>query len=64
MKKPILSTPQERSGFEKGYKLGYREGMRKVSLLINLILNSTEEFEQSILQNSEEAQKLMELLTE
>ena len=64
MKKPILSTPQERSGFEKGYKFGYREGMKKVSMMINLIINSTDEFEQSILQNSEEAHALMELLTE
>ena len=64
MKKPILTTPQERAGFEKGYTYGYREGMKKVSMLINLILNSTDEFEQIILQNSEEAKELMELFTE
>ena len=63
MKQPKLSTPQERQVFHQGYTYGYREGMQKVSMLIQLILNSTEDFEQSILQNSKEASELRKIMT-
>ena len=63
MKQPNLATPQERKAFHQGYTYGYREGMQKVSMLIQLILNSTEDFEQSILQNSKEAVELRKLMT-
>lgn len=55
MKQPKLTTQQEKQAFHQGYAYGYREGMQKVSMMIQLILNSTEDFEKNILQNSEEA---------
>lgn len=64
MKQPKFLTPQERQAFNQGYTYGYKEGMKKVSMMIQLILNSTEDFEKNILQNSEEMETLRELLTE
>ena len=63
MKKPNLATYQEREAYNQGYKAGYREGMLKVSMLIKLILNNTEDFEESILQNSKEAVELRRIIT-
>lgn len=63
MKQPNLTTPQERKAFNQGYHYGYREGMQKVSMLIQLILNSTEDFEENILQNSKEASELRKIIT-
>lgn len=63
MKQPKFTTPQERNAFHQGYTYGYREGMQKVSMLIQLILNSTEDFEKNILQNSEEANELRKIMT-
>jgi len=63
MKQHNLSTPQEREAFNQGYTHGYREGMQKVSMLIQLILNSTEDFEKNILQNSVEANELRRIMT-
>ena len=63
MKQPKFSTPQERQAFNQGYTYGYKEGMKKVSMLIQLILNSTEDFENNILQNCEEANELIKIIT-
>lgn len=63
MKKLTFGTPQEREAFRAGCEFGKREGMKKAAMLIQLAATSTEDFEESILQNSKEAKALREILT-
>jgi Uncharacterized protein conserved in bacteria len=59
---PKFDNPSERQGYRKGFKAGYNEGMKKVALLIQLLASNSEDFEESIIQNSREAIALRKLM--
>lgn len=64
LKKPIFGSPQEREAFRVGYEMGKHEGMKKASLIIQLVASDSNEFKESILQNSKEAIELRKIFTE
>lgn len=64
LRKLIFGSPQEREAFRNGYGRGKREGLKKASLLIQLVASNSEDFEESILQNSKEAVELRKIFTE
>ena len=63
MKHPKFMTAEERRGYDAGYKAGYTEGMRKASMLIQLVACNTEQFTESIIQNSSEVVELRKIMT-
>lgn len=63
LKNPRFMTTQEREAFRAGYERGKSEGLKKASLLIQLVASNVEDFEESILQNSKEANELRKLMT-
>ena len=63
MKEPRFTGPEERRGYSRGFKDGYSEGLKKAVLLIQLVASNVEDFEESILQNSKEANELRKLMT-
>ena len=60
----MYMTPNERRAYCAGYEHGMKEGIQKAILMLQLMSKDTKAFEESILQNSEDAKKLRELLTE
>lgn len=56
-------TPQEREAYRIGYECGRQEGLKKASLLIQLVASDSNEFKESILQNSKEAVELRKIFT-
>lgn len=63
MREPKFTGPDERRGYSRGYKAGYAEGLKKASMLIQLVASNSDDFEESILQNSKEAIELRKLMT-
>lgn len=63
MNEPKFTGPDERRGYSRGYKAGYAEGLKKAVLLIQLVASNSEDFEESIFQNSKEAIELRKLMT-
>ena len=61
---PRYMTPQEREAYRIGYERGRQEGLRKASLLIQLVASDSNEFKESILQNSKEAVELRKVFAE
>lgn len=57
------TTPQEREAYRIGYERGRQEGLKKASLLIRLVASGSNEFKESILQNSKEAIELRKIFT-
>lgn len=64
MTTPRYITPQEREAYRIGYERGRQEGLKKASLLIQLVASDSNEFKESILQNSKEAVELRKIFTE
>lgn len=60
---PRYMTPQEREAYRVGYERGRQEGLKKASLLIQLVASNSNEFKESILQNSKEAVEMIRILT-
>lgn len=60
---PRYMTPQEREAYRIGYERGRQERLKKASLLIQLVASDSNEFKESILQNSKEAVELRRILT-
>lgn len=60
---PRYMTPQEREAYRIRYERGRQEGLKKASLLIQLVASDSNEFKESILQNSKEAVELRRILT-
>lgn len=58
------TTPQEREAYRIGYERGRQEGLKKASLLIQLAASDSNEFKESILQNSKEAIELRKIFAE
>ncbi len=58
-----FSNQSEKEGYKKGFKAGYNEGLRKAVLLLQLLASNSEDFEESILQNSKDAIELRKLMT-
>ena len=56
-------TPQEREAYRTGYERGRQEGLKKASLLIQLVASDSNNFKESILQNSKEAVELRKIFT-
>ena len=56
-------TPQEREAYRIGYECGRQEGLKKASLLIQLVASDSNDFKESILQNSKEAVEMIRILT-
>lgn len=52
---PRYMTPQEREAYRTGYERGRQEELKKASLLIQLVASDSNDFKESILQNSKEA---------
>lgn len=63
LNEPRFTGPEERRGYSRGFKDGYSEGLKKAVLLIQLVASNVEDFEESILQNSKEANELRKLMT-
>lgn len=57
------TTPQEREAYRIGYERGRQEGLKKASLPIRLVASDSNEFKESILQNSKEAIELRKIFT-
>lgn len=64
MTAPRYMTTQEREAYRIGYERGRQEGLKKASLLIQLVAFDSNEFKESILQNSKEAIELRKIFTE
>lgn len=64
MTTPRYMTQQEREAYRIGYERGRQEGLKKASLLIQLVASDSNEFKESILQNSKEAVELRKIFTE
>lgn len=64
MSKTRFMTPQEREAYRIGYERGRQEGLKKASLLIQLAASDSNEFKESILQNSKEAIELRKIFAE
>lgn len=64
MTTPRYMTQQEREVYRIGYERGRQEGLKKASLLIQLVASDSNEFKESILQNSKEAVELRKIFTE
>ena len=60
---PRYTTPQEREAYRTGYERGRQEGLKKASLLIQLVASDSNDFKESILQNSKEAVELRKIFT-
>lgn len=63
MNKSEFMTQQEREAYRIGYERGRQEGFKKASLLIQLVASDSNEFKESILQNSKEAIELRKIFT-
>lgn len=63
MKNPRFVTTQEREAYRIGYERGRQEGLKKASLLIQLVASNSDDFEESILQNSKEAIELRKFMS-
>lgn len=63
MREPRFTGPDERRGYNRGFKAGYVDGLKKASMLIQLVAYNSDDFEESILQNSKEAIELRKLMT-
>lgn len=64
MNKSEFMTQQEREAYRIGYERGKQEGLKKASLLIQLVASDSNDFKESILQNSKEAVELRKIFTE
>lgn len=64
MNQPKGNTPIERAAYKAGYEHGVQEGIQKAILMLQLMSGDTKSFKDSILQNSQDAKKLRELLIE
>lgn len=64
MNKSEFMTQQEREAYRIGYERGKQEGLKKASLLIQLVALDSNDFKESILQNSEEAVELRKFYRE
>ena len=64
MNKSEFMTQQEREAYRIGYERGKQEGLKKASLLIQLVALDSNDFKESILQNSKEAVELRKIFTE
>ncbi len=64
MNKSEFMTQQEREAYRIGYERGKQEGLKKASLLIQLVALDSNDFKESILQNSKEAVKLRKIFIE
>ncbi len=64
MNKSEFMTQQEREAYRIGYERGKQEGLKKASLLIQLVALDSNDFKESILQNSEEAVELRKIFIE
>lgn len=63
MNKSEFMTQQEREAYRIGYERGKQEGLKKASLLIQLVALDSNDFKESILQNSKEAVELRKIFT-
>lgn len=61
MNKSEFMTQQEREAYRIGYERGKQEGLKKASLLIQLVALDSNDFKESILQNSKEAVELRKI---
>lgn len=64
MNKSEFMTQQEREAYRIGYERGKQEGLKKASLLIQLVALDSNDFKESILQNSKEAVELRKIFME
>ena len=64
MNKTEFMTQQEREAYRIGYERGKQEGLKKASLLIQLVALDSNDFKESILQNSKEAVELRKIFIE
>lgn len=64
MNKSEFMTQQEREAYRIGYERGKQEGLKKASLLIQLVALDSNDFKESILQNSKEAVELKKIFIE
>ena len=64
MNKSEFMTQQEREAYRIGYERGKQEGLKKASLLIQLVALDSNDFKESILQNSKEAGELRKIFIE
>ena len=64
MNKSEFMTQQEREAYRIGYEHGKQEGLKKASLLIQLVALDSNDFKESILQNSKEAVELRKIFIE
>lgn len=64
MNKSRFMTQQEREAYRIGYERGKQEGLKKASLLIQLVALDSNDFKESILQNSKEAVELRKIFIE
>ena len=64
MNKSEFMTQQEREADRIGYERGKQEGLKKASLLIQLVALDSNDFKESILQNSKEAVELRKIFIE
>ena len=64
MNKSEFMTQQEREAYRIGYERGKQEGLKKASLLIQLVALDSNDFKESILQNSKEAVELIKIFIE
>lgn len=64
MNKSRFMKPQEREAYCIGYERGRQEGLNKASLLIQLVASDSNDFKESILQNSKEAVEFIKIFTE
>lgn len=60
----FCTTPMERKAFQEGFQQGQKEGLRKAGLMIQLMASDTDEFNESLIQNSKEAVQLRRLMTD
>lgn len=58
------SEQQQREAYRIGYERGKQEGLKKASLLIQLVALDSNDFKESILQNSKEAVELRKIFIE
>lgn len=63
MKNTKFMTLQEREAYRIGYERGRQEGLNKASLLIQLVASDSDDFKESILQNSRETVEITKILT-
>lgn len=64
MNKSEFMTQQEREAYRIGYERGKQEGLKKALLLIQLVALDSNDFKESILQNSKEAVELRKIFIE